>query len=169
MTQDVSVAGALRRFINYGRPPLDNVQVRQALNYAINRDEINKVAALGLGQPSSAILSKAHWACDPATVNYYTYDPSTRRRSCSPTPAIRTGSRSKSIGWPDQTAMQRQEIIISQLAKVGIRVKLTPLSPQQAVQAFMIDKKGAMFITPSSPFRGSKPVLREPVRQGCAA
>ena len=41
-------------FLNYGRPPLDDVRVRQALNYAINRDEINKIAAVGLGQASSA-------------------------------------------------------------------------------------------------------------------
>ena len=61
-------------FLNYGRPPLDDVRVRQALNYAINRDEINKVIALGLGQPSSAILPKEHWAQDPATANYYTHD-----------------------------------------------------------------------------------------------
>ena len=43
-------------FLNYGRPPLDDVRVRQALNYAINRDEINKIAGAGLGQVSSAIL-----------------------------------------------------------------------------------------------------------------
>jgi peptide/nickel transport system substrate-binding protein/glutathione transport system substrate-binding protein len=138
-------------FINYGRPPLDNLQVRQALNYAINRDEINKVAALGLGQPSSTILSKAHWACDPATVNYYTYDVAKAKKLLADA-GHPDGIEIETIGWADQTAMQRQEIIISQLAKAGIRVKLTPLSPQQAVQAFMIDKKGAMFISPSSPF-----------------
>ncbi len=48
--------------------------------------------------------------------------------------------------------MQRQEVIISQLAKVGIRVKLTALAPQQAVQAYMIEKKGSMFISPSSAY-----------------
>ena len=48
--------------------------------------------------------------------------------------------------------MQRQEVIISQLAKVGIRIKLTALAPQQAVQAYMIEKKGSMFISPSSAY-----------------
>jgi peptide/nickel transport system substrate-binding protein/glutathione transport system substrate-binding protein len=138
-------------FLNYSRPPLDDVRVRQALNYAINREEINKVAALGLGQVSSAILSKAHWACDPSTANYYTYDVEKAKKLLADA-GHSNGLEIESIGWPDQTAMQRQELIISQLAKVGIRVKLTALSPQQAVQAFMIDKKGAMFISPSSPF-----------------
>jgi ABC-type transport system substrate-binding protein len=138
-------------FINYSRPPLDDVRIRQALNYAINRDEINKVAALGLGQVSSTILSKALWACDPATANYYTHDVDKAKKLLAEA-GHPDGIEIESIGWPDQTAMQRQELIISQLAKAGIRVKLTALSPQQAVQAFMIDKKGAMFISPSSPF-----------------
>jgi len=62
-------------FINYGKPPLDDLRLRQALNYAINRDEINKIAAAGLGQPSSAIFPKEYWACDPTTQNFYPYDP----------------------------------------------------------------------------------------------
>ena len=139
-------------FINYGRPPLDDVRIRQAMNYAINRDEINKIAASGLGQPSSAILPKEHWACDPATQNYYSYDPGQGEEAVWPTPAIPTASTSRPIGWADQLAMQRQEVIISQLARVGIRIKLTALAPQQAVQAFMIEKKGAMFISPSSAY-----------------
>ena len=138
-------------FLNYGRPPLDDVRVRQALNYAINRDEINKIAAVGLGQPSAAILPKEHWACDPATQNFYAYDPDKAKKLLAEA-GHPNGLELETIGWADQLAMQRQEIIISQLAKVGIRVKLTALAPQQAVQAFMIEKKGAMSISPSSAY-----------------
>jgi ABC-type transport system substrate-binding protein len=138
-------------FLNYGRPPLDDVRVRQALNYAINRDEINKIAAVGLGQPSSAILPKEHWACDPATQNFYNYDPEKAKKLLAEA-GHPNGLEIETIGWADQLAMQRQEIIISQLAKVGVRVKMTALAPQQAVQAFMIEKKGAMSISPSSAY-----------------
>jgi peptide/nickel transport system substrate-binding protein/glutathione transport system substrate-binding protein len=138
-------------FINYGRPPLDDLRVRQALNYAINRDEINKIAAVGLGQVSSAILPKEHWACDPATQNFYAYDPDKAKKLLAEA-GHPNGLEIETIGWADQLAMQRQEIIISQLAKVGIRVKLTALAPQQAVQAFMIEKKGALSISPSSAY-----------------
>jgi ABC-type transport system substrate-binding protein len=138
-------------FLNYGRPPLDDLRIRQALNYAINREEINKIAAVGLGQVSSAILPKEHWACDPATQNFYSYDPEKAKKLLAEA-GHPNGLEIEAIGWADQLAMQRQEVIISQLARVGIRIKLTPLAPQQAVQAFMIEKKGAMFISPSSPF-----------------
>lgn len=138
-------------FLNYGKPPLDDVRVRQALNYAINRDEINKIAAVGLGQPSSAILPKEHWACDAATQNYYNYDPE-RAKKLLADAGHANGVEIETFGWSDQLAMQRQEIIISQLAKVGIRIKLTPLAPAQAVQAYMVEKKGSMFISPSSAY-----------------
>ena len=45
--------------------------------------------------------------------------------------------------------MQRQELIIAQLAKSGIRIKLTPTTPQQAMQRLMIEKKGDMLISPT--------------------
>ncbi|MGZ5803560.1 MAG: ABC transporter substrate-binding protein [Xanthobacteraceae bacterium] len=138
-------------FLNYGRPPLDNVKVRQALNYAINRDEINKIVAVGLGQPSSAILPKEHWACDPATQNMYNYDPEKAKKLLAEA-GHPDGVEIETYGWADQLAMQRQEVIISQLAKVGIKIKLTALAPQQAVQAYMVEKKGSMFISPSSAY-----------------
>jgi len=138
-------------FMNYSKPPLDDVRVRQALNYAVNRDEINKIAAVGLGQPSSAILPKEHWACDAATQNYYTYDPEKAKKLLAEA-GHANGVEIETIGWADQLAMQRQEVIISQLAKVGIRVKLTPMSPAQGVQSYMVEKKGAMFISPSSAY-----------------
>lgn len=138
-------------FLNYSRPPLDDVRVRQALNYGINRDEINKIAAVGLGEVSSGIMPKEYWACDPTTQNYYSYDPDKAKKLLADA-GHPDGLDLETIGWADQLAMQRQEVIISQLAKVGVRCKLTALAPQQAVQAFMVEKKGAMFISPSSAF-----------------
>jgi peptide/nickel transport system substrate-binding protein/glutathione transport system substrate-binding protein len=135
-------------FLNYARPPFDDVRIRQALNYAINRDEINRVIALGLGQPSSTILPKEHWANDPATANFYTHDIDKAKKLLAEA-GHPNGIDIDAFGWPDQTAMQRQELIISQLAKSGIRVKLTPIGPGPAMQAFMIEKKGAMLISPT--------------------
>jgi ABC-type transport system substrate-binding protein len=135
-------------FLNYSRPPLDDVRVRQALNYAINRDEINRVIALGLGQPSSAILPKEHWAHDPATANYYQHDLDKAKKLLAEA-GHPNGLDLETYGWADQTAMQRQELIVSQLAKANIRVKLTPIGPGPAMQAFMLEKKGAMLISPT--------------------
>jgi ABC-type transport system substrate-binding protein len=135
-------------FLNYGRPPLDDLRVRQAMNYAINRDEINKVIALGLGQPSSGILPKEHWAYDPATANYYTFDLNKAKKLLADA-GHPQGIDVEAYGWSDQTAMQRQELVISQLARAGFRIKMTPIAPGPAMQAFMIEKKAAMLFSPT--------------------
>ena len=62
-------------FMNYARAPLNDVRIRQALNYAIDRNELNKVLVAGLGEPSCTILPKEHWAVDPSTIDYYKHDP----------------------------------------------------------------------------------------------
>ncbi|MBV8744014.1 MAG: twin-arginine translocation signal domain-containing protein [Xanthobacteraceae bacterium] len=135
-------------FLNYGRPPLDDIRVRRALNYAIDRDEINKVIELGLGQPSSAILAKEHWAFDPATANYYTHDIE-KAKALLAEAGYPNGLEIEAYGWADQTAMKRQELIMGQLAKAGIRIKLTPAAPQTAMTNFMLEKKGSMLFSPT--------------------
>jgi ABC-type transport system substrate-binding protein len=135
-------------FLNYGRPPLDDVRVRRALNYAINREEVNKVIALGLGQPSSTILPKEHWAHDPATANFYTHDVA-KAKALLAEAGYPNGLEIEAFGWSDQTAMQRQELIMSEFAQAGIRVKLTSVGPGPAMQNFMIEQKAAMLFSPT--------------------
>jgi peptide/nickel transport system substrate-binding protein/glutathione transport system substrate-binding protein len=132
---------------NYARPPLDDVRVRQALNYAIDRPEYNRVIALGYSEPSSTILPKAHWACDPATADYYSHDLA-RAKKLLAEAGYPNGLDLEAWGWPDQASMQRQELFVSQLARAGVRMRVTPASPPQAIQGFFIEKKGAMIISP---------------------
>jgi ABC-type transport system substrate-binding protein len=138
-------------FVNYAKPPLNDVRVRQAMNYALNRDEINKVLMAGLAQPSSAVLPTEHWACDPATANYYNFDLDKAKKLLAEA-GHPNGLEIESYGWSDQLAMQRQELLISQWAKAGIRIKLTPVAPQQAMQFFMMEAKGSMHISPAGGF-----------------
>jgi len=135
-------------FLNYARPPLDDVRIRQAMNYAINRDEINKVATLGLGEVSCAVLPKQHWAQDPATAHYYNFD-LTKAKKLLADAGHPDGIDIEGWGWSDQVAMQRQELITTQLAKAGIRVKLALVAPGPAMSSFLIEKKGSMLISPS--------------------
>lgn len=138
-------------FLQYGKGPLADKRVRQALNYAIDRDEINKIIALGLGEASSVILPTQHWANDPATANYYKHDIA-KARALLKEAGHPDGIEIAAWGWADQTAMQRQELLVSQLAKAGIRVKLTPVAPQQAMQHFLLESKGDMLISPTGGF-----------------
>ncbi|HVV92400.1 MAG TPA: ABC transporter substrate-binding protein [Hyphomicrobiales bacterium] len=132
-------------YLNYARPPLDDLRVRQAMNYALDRDAYNKLVLAGLGEPSSTIVPKEFWACDPATADYYRHDPDKAKKLLADA-GHAGGIEIPAWGWSDQSAIQRQEIVTSQLAEVGIRVKLTPAVPIQVIKAFMIEHQRAMMI-----------------------
>ncbi|HYX28039.1 MAG TPA: ABC transporter substrate-binding protein [Pyrinomonadaceae bacterium] len=57
---------------NTREPPLDNVKVRQAIAYAIDRDSMIKALLLGQGKIANSILPEESWAYTPGTI--YRYD-----------------------------------------------------------------------------------------------
>ncbi len=58
---------------NTTSPPLENVKVRQAIAYAINRESMIRDLVLGQGQIAHSILPEASWAYTPGQI--YHYDP----------------------------------------------------------------------------------------------
>jgi peptide/nickel transport system substrate-binding protein/glutathione transport system substrate-binding protein len=140
LVPDMYIWGA---YLNFGRPPLDNVKVRQALSYGIDRAAMNKVIAAGLDLGGNGVIPSWHWACDPASFQTYTYDPEKAKKLLAEA-GHPNGIEIPMLGWSDQTSMQRQELAITQLAKAGIRVKLMPGTPQGTALAFFgPQKKGA--------------------------
>jgi len=135
VTQLTHSLGMIGIYLNYSRPPLSDARIRQALNYAIDRDALNQAVALGLDVPTSAILPKEHWACDPATAQYYRYDPAMARKLLAEA-GFPDGIEIPMLGWSDQISMQRQEVIVTQLARAGIRVQLTPVSASASSTMF---------------------------------
>ena len=55
--------------------PLDNLKVRQALNYGLNKVAINKALAGGHGQPAWALVPATSDLYPANLTNYYAYDP----------------------------------------------------------------------------------------------
>lgn len=60
-------------------PPLDDVRVRQALNYAVDKEAIVNNILGGLGTVLGGVLSPLHFGYDPS-VKPYPYDPERARR-----------------------------------------------------------------------------------------
>jgi ABC-type transport system substrate-binding protein len=58
---------------NTKEAPLDNVKVRQAIAYAIDRQAIIEALLLGQGKIAHSILPEESWAYTPGTT--YQYDP----------------------------------------------------------------------------------------------
>lgn len=106
-------------------PPLDDVRVRQALNYAVDWDTIIEKVLNGYAYRSSSTLNPLNLGYDP-DVKPYPYDPDKARQMLA------------EAGYPDgfETTLdgtvgrynQDKEVslaIIADLAKVGVRVQYT--------------------------------------------
>ena len=62
-------------FLNWAKLLFDNVKVRQAFNFAIDREAFVKAALAGLAEPAYMNLPKAHWAYDKSFAELYPHDP----------------------------------------------------------------------------------------------
>jgi ABC-type transport system substrate-binding protein len=58
---------------NYKQPPLDDIRVRQAINYAVDKAAIIKTVLFGAGAPSRSIIASDTFGGKP--VGFYKYDP----------------------------------------------------------------------------------------------
>jgi len=63
---------------NTTSPPLDNVKVRQAIAFAIDRESMIKNLLLGFGKLAHSILPEESWAFSPGTT--YTFDPARSKK-----------------------------------------------------------------------------------------
>jgi peptide/nickel transport system substrate-binding protein len=64
--------------INTSSQPLDNVKVRQAIAYAIDRESLIKDLLLGYGKIANSILPEESWAYTPGQT--YSFDPAKARK-----------------------------------------------------------------------------------------
>jgi peptide/nickel transport system substrate-binding protein len=128
-------------WLNYARKPFDDVRVRQALNYAIDRNTFNKATEAGLNQVANGILPKEHWAYDRTIQNRYPHDPA-KARELLAAAGLGSGFDMSLIGPTDELSRQRQQVVIEQLKQVGIRVNLMGFSVLDAIKSFFTDKKG---------------------------
>jgi peptide/nickel transport system permease protein/peptide/nickel transport system substrate-binding protein len=130
-------------YLNMARKPFNDQRVRQALNYAIDREAFNKVTQDG--EATRSVLPKEHWAYDPSIAKTYPYDPEKAKKLLAQA-GYAQGFDLQAMGWNDQKAIQRQEVLIEQLGKVGIRVKFGTASVSDSTSQFMKDKRGDAYL-----------------------
>ena len=100
--------------------PFKDIRVRQAVNYAINRDALAKDLVRGGSQPVYAACFRTQFGCDTSVVTKYPYDPAKARELL------------KAAGYPngfetDLYAYREREYaeaLIGDLRKVGIVARL---------------------------------------------
>ena len=65
--------------INTTQPPLDDVRVRQALEYAVNQEELSKVLFRGALTPARVPLAPGTLGFDESLTTFYRFDPARAR------------------------------------------------------------------------------------------
>ena len=110
-------------FFNNAKPPMDDLRVRQAINYAIDRVAYTRVIAAGFGQPAYTSVPPNHWAYDENAASYYHFDPDKAKALWKEAGA--EGVELHAFHYSDSRAQQRMEILTQYLTKVGFKLKYT--------------------------------------------
>ncbi|MCU5783376.1 family 5 extracellular solute-binding protein [Alcanivorax balearicus MACL04] len=134
-------------YMNMARKPLDDVRVRQAINYAVDRETFVRVAMAGAGEPAYMNLPKSHWAYDPETAKLYSHDPD-KARALLKEAGHADGIELDLRGYNDQSSVQMQEVLMEQFSKVGIRGRFrTGTIADMSAAYFGQEKAGHMLLS----------------------
>ncbi|MFF2032114.1 ABC transporter substrate-binding protein [Arthrobacter sp. NPDC058192] len=102
-------------------PALQNVKVRQAINYAFDRKTILDQVMLGQGTPTSQPFGKASGAWTEGLENYYSYDPAKAKQLLKEA-GFESGV---TLEIPSVPGFETQiSVVQQQLADVGITLKV---------------------------------------------
>ncbi len=121
-------------YTNTAKFPTDDVKVRQAIAYAIDRDALNNTIFFGITQPAYNLFAPPMWGFDP-TVKGYNYDPDKAKQLLdeagwsvgSDGIRVKNGQRLELLDI--QTGDTRiDEFVQGQLRDVGIDMKIQVFS-----------------------------------------
>lgn len=127
-------------YLNKTRPPFDDVRVRQAFNYAIDRAALNEAKQFGAGQEAWLPLPPEHWAFPEELVPSYPYDPEKARELLAEA-GYADGLSFTVVGWSNAVDIRHAEIIQSQLNEVGMTMEVTATEVPPATAAFFDEQR----------------------------
>jgi peptide/nickel transport system substrate-binding protein len=111
---------------NTQTPPLNNIKIREAIGYAINRENLINELLLGQASIASSILPTASWAYTPGT--QYNYDPAKARQLIQ-----EAGYKNEPIVFKysagNNAVNQYAQAIQKSLNEVGLNVQIETLNP----------------------------------------
>jgi peptide/nickel transport system substrate-binding protein len=107
--------------------PLADLQVRQALNYALNRQAINKALLYGQGQPSWSIFPSSSSYYDSRLTNYYAYDPEKAKQLLAKA-GYPHGFSTTMMPLPEPAMSQLATVLQNEWKQVGVNVQIVQTS-----------------------------------------
>jgi peptide/nickel transport system substrate-binding protein len=123
-TVDIFSPGELRTLhINRAIPPLDNIQVRQAIAYAIDVDDLVRYAGKDVGPRACSVVPSGYLGND-CSAGLYPYDPQ-KAKALLADAGHANGLTLKVVVSNISAQLPVMEIIQARLAKVGIKLEMS--------------------------------------------
>jgi len=131
---------------NRGKEPVEDERIRQAINFALDREALIEGLLFGYGEPVVQAFPKDHWAhADGVDDEYLQHDPERARELLA------------EAGYPDGIDLEMiqvaalapfSEAVQAQLAEVGINLSLLTVEPQNYAVEFYRNDRGMFLIGP---------------------
>ncbi|HXF60474.1 MAG TPA: ABC transporter substrate-binding protein [Caldilineaceae bacterium] len=112
--------------MNINAPPFDDVRVRQAFQYAIDREEIANTAFHGEATPLLIPYPPTSWVYPEDLENYYTHDPERARELLAEAGYPDGFSVEMLIRGTEDAHLDQAQVFQQQLAEIGVQVELLP-------------------------------------------
>jgi peptide/nickel transport system substrate-binding protein len=126
--------------------PFDNLKVRQAFNYAIDRKQINDIVNAGQGEIASQTFPKSTPAYDPSLANVYSYDPPKARQLLAEAGYANGLQIEMVIPGGNIANMERQGALLQQqLQAVGVTAKITRINGSDIATNYYQKRTGNAF------------------------
>ena len=121
-------------YSNFSSGPMADVRFRQAVNHAINRDEMNTAIAFGAAEPGVQLVPRDHWAFQPDLADAYPHDPERARALLKE--AGLEGATLRVVSPVGTTYARRNEVMQAQLKAVGINMTIEQMEGTASAKSF---------------------------------
>ena len=129
-------------YLNRSHEALEDPQVRQAMNHAIDRDAIVESVLFGYGEASVQPFPEGYWAHNPDYPgDYYEFDPD-RARELLEEAGYGDGFEFEMLVTALGTYEQTGEAVQNMLDEIGITANITMVEPAQTADVYYAQQDG---------------------------
>lgn len=104
--------------------PLDDVNLRRAIQAAIDRDTVLRIAEGGLGSVSPSLYPRGFWSVDP-TLEVPPYDPEGARKYLAQSKYA--GETIDFVVANDPVSIRAAQVVQQMLADIGVKISIQPM------------------------------------------